>query len=76
MTEIKSRYHSYLFRLWLEPGEAEATWRASLEDAHTGERRGFTSLEALFAFVLEQTGQLPTATIGDCFTRQKTPDAQ
>jgi len=31
-------------------------WRASLEDPHSGERRGFADLESLFAFLKEQTG--------------------
>ena len=55
MTGDKSRYSSYLLRLWLEMDEAETTWRASLEETHTGERQGFISLEALYAFILEQT---------------------
>jgi hypothetical protein len=30
-------------------------WRASLEDARTGERQGFASIEALLVFVRRQT---------------------
>jgi len=29
-------------------------WQASLENAHTGERIGFASLDALFAFLRQQ----------------------
>jgi len=29
-------------------------WRFSLKDSHTGERRGFASLEALVAFLQEK----------------------
>jgi hypothetical protein len=44
-------YQSYLLRLW----KAEQTgWRASLEDARTGERIGFANLEQLFVFLMER----------------------
>jgi hypothetical protein len=62
---------SYLLRLWWEdeseaeegalPGESsnvpkrEPVWRASLQDPHTGERRGFASLVALFGFLWHET---------------------
>jgi len=58
MDEIRTHYHSYLLRLWLEKAGGRQTWRASLEDTHAGERQGFPSLEALFAFLLEKTGPL------------------
>ena len=48
------RYLAYMLRLWQVDGEGGPTWRASLESPHTGERRGFASLEALFAFLAEQ----------------------
>ena len=43
-------YRIYLLAVWAERGrnkEAQAQWRYSLEDPHTGQRRGFASLEAL-----------------------------
>lgn len=44
-------YLVYLLRLWpTADGEAEV-WRASLQRPETGERYGFASLEALFAFL-------------------------
>jgi hypothetical protein len=55
-------YLSYLLRLWLvenhgeAPGAERATWRASLESAHTGEKRTFASLDELFEFLRKQTG--------------------
>lgn len=49
-------YLSYLLRLWRVNDEEEAVWRASLESVDTGERKGFAGLEALFAFLREQTG--------------------
>ena len=49
------RYLAYMLRLWQVGGGDEPTWRA-LESPHTGECRGFADLEALFAFLVEQTG--------------------
>ena len=51
------RYRAYMLRLWEErrnSPDAPGTWRFSLEDAHTGEKQGFASLEALLAFLQEQ----------------------
>lgn len=47
-------YQSYLLRLWRVSSEQEG-WRASLESAHTGERRGFATLDALFDYVRSWT---------------------
>lgn len=54
-------YLSYLLRLWRVNDEAQsgvegAAWRVSLEDPHTGERKGFADLEALFGFLRTQVG--------------------
>ncbi len=38
----------------------EMAWRASLENAHTGARQGFASLDALVAFLEEKTDQCLT----------------
>ena len=54
MTPEQRRYYSYLLRLWQVDGAGSPIWRASLEDPHTGERRGFADLESLFAFLKEQ----------------------
>jgi hypothetical protein len=52
-TTDRERYQAYLVRLWREqPG---AGWRAGIEIPHTGERRAFGSLEALFEYLSEQT---------------------
>jgi hypothetical protein len=48
------RYRAYLLRCWAEHGPAApapAVWRYSLEDPHTGERRGFADLAALLGFL-------------------------
>jgi len=42
-------------RLWRVKDKGKTGWRASLENAHTGERRGFASLDELFAFLQQQT---------------------
>ncbi len=42
------RYHSYLLRCW---SEGSGVWRFSVEDPHTGTRRGFTEMAALIAFL-------------------------
>jgi len=49
--EERAEYLSYVLRLW-QSGEL---WCASLTDPVTGERFGFSSLEALFEFLREQT---------------------
>jgi len=49
----EKKYRSYLLRLWCAE-TPDHGWRASLEDAHTGKRIGFASLEQLFAFLMEQ----------------------
>ena len=48
------RYCAWMLRCWGTevPGAAPgAGWRFSLEDPHTGERRGFAGLDALVAFL-------------------------
>jgi hypothetical protein len=53
--EAHDRYLAYLLRLWPAQGEGGASWRASLEPVAGGERRAFRSLEALMAYLSEQT---------------------
>lgn len=48
-----------MLRLWQAGSGEKLTWRASLESPHTGERHGFASLEALFAFLEEQIESQP-----------------
>jgi hypothetical protein len=64
VSEKRSDYLSYLLRLWRVSGGGEphsmgekAIWRASLKSTRTGERRGFASLDELFDFLREQTGE-------------------
>ena len=55
MANEKLGYLAYLVRLWRVMSAGRSVWRGSLEDAHTGERRGFTDLDALFAFLKSRT---------------------
>jgi len=51
----KRGYASYLLRLWPIEDKGRLVWRASLESPHSGERWGFASLDALFAFLRQET---------------------
>lgn len=53
-----SSYHAYLLKIWLEH-ERQVTgndWRFSLENAHSGIRRGFTDLDSLLIYLQDLTG--------------------
>ena len=54
MAEQPRRYRAYLLRLWRTDDNRETRWRASLEEPHTGVRRGFATLAELFTFLEEQ----------------------
>jgi hypothetical protein len=64
-----SRYLAYLLRMWQVRNEGRIGWRASVENVHTGERRGFASLGELFTFLENEAGQIakgqPTPDAGD-----------
>ncbi len=51
MADDESTYLSYLLRLWRGADKERPVWHASLEHPISGERRGFSSLEALFTFL-------------------------
>ena len=57
MSAKPARYHAYLLRLWDANSRGRPDWHASLEDTHTGERRGFADLEQLYAFLVAQIGR-------------------
>lgn len=50
----KGSYRAYLLRLWQVCDGGRLDWRASLEDAHSGERRGFARLADLVRFLESQ----------------------
>lgn len=63
MATEQPNYHAYLLRLWRVDAQrtGAASWRASLEDPHTGLRLGFATLEQLFAHLIEVSeGAEPT----------------
>lgn len=47
-------YMAYLLRLWRVRDVGVSQWRASLEDAETGERRGFADIDRLCEFLQQQ----------------------
>ncbi len=49
-TRRPPRYHTFLLSLWEEAGSTP-NWRCSLENPHTGERKGFRNVEELAAFL-------------------------
>lgn len=50
----EKRYHAYMLRLWQAKENDQLVWRASLENPHTGSKRGFPNPDALFAFLTQQ----------------------
>lgn len=57
MSELRQPYLAYLLRLWQVWDEGRVSWRASLENAHTGERQGFANLTELFSFLEKEVSQ-------------------
>jgi hypothetical protein len=58
------RYRAYLLRCWemRSPGPGDlATWRFSLEEPSTGEKHGFTDLEAMHDFLQAQLAETDSA---------------
>ena len=51
MTHNQSDYHSYLLRMWRVKDEIGGSWRASLEEVHSGELHGFADLAALLRYL-------------------------
>ena len=57
MTDEGREYMAYLVRLWRTgPGEG-AGWRASLQDAQTGQRMGFACLDDAVAYLKQRMGE-------------------
>ena len=53
--QLQRRTIAYLLRLWQTRSKRELVWRASLESARTGERRGFANLTDLLTFLEQET---------------------
>ncbi len=56
MTRKEPARLAFLIRLWQVRSEGKMLWRGSLEDAHTGEKRGFGDPAGLFAFLQDKLG--------------------
>ena len=65
MTSQRPGYQAYLLRLWQVRNGDESHWRVSLQDAHTGERHGFASVEALLEFLRARTAGISDLTAED-----------
>jgi hypothetical protein len=68
---------AYLLRLWQVRCEKGLAWRASLESARSGERRGFASLDELFDFLRGRTEK--DEGMGDEITgseKRRSPDSE
>lgn len=51
-------YRSFLLRLWLVKQDDEFTWRAILENPHTGQQQLFSSPKALDEFLRKLSQEL------------------
>jgi hypothetical protein len=57
MNDPRRKYVAYLLRLWQVRDKGQVAWRASTENVHTGEQRGFAGLADLFTFFEGEVGQ-------------------
>ena len=60
----EQRYWAFLVRLWSVHHNGELVWRASAENAHTGERHGFADLSGLCRFLSDATAAAESETEG------------
>jgi hypothetical protein len=51
--QLSGLYYAFLVRMWQE--HPESPWRASAQNAQTGEKQMFANLEQLVAFLYAQT---------------------
>jgi len=59
MEPNEATYRSFLLRLWQVEQDGCFTWRCSLEETRTGQRRNFASLQALLDYLLSETSGQP-----------------
>lgn len=60
METDEATYRSYLLRLWQVEQNGNFTWRCSLEEARTGQRQNFASIQGLLSYLLAETGEQST----------------
>ncbi len=58
MIEKPRVYLAYMLRIWSLRNSGKTLWRASVENAQTGERRGFASLDDLFEYLQSQAAAM------------------
>lgn len=65
----QTRYLAYLLRLWVMHRDKTLVCRVVLVNPHTGERRAFAELEALFGYLAEEVQTAPALTTGEAEAR-------
>ncbi len=58
MAARERRYLSFLLRLWCTDQDGNETWRTSLEDPRTGEKRSFASLGLMVDYLKKKTQRI------------------
>ena len=58
MVEKQREYLAYMLRIWSVTDTGKIFWRASVENAQTGERRGFANLDDLFEYLRSQAAAM------------------
>lgn len=53
---LEHDYRAYLLRMWQAGSQERPVWRASLEDATSGERQVFSEITDLLAYLESLTG--------------------
>ena len=61
---MKSRYHSFLVRMWASETNGELVWRVSMENSETGEKHIFASFGDMLNFLEELTLAPPSVARG------------
>ena len=61
-----NRHHSYLLRLWLEQGEENDEWRASIKNVQNGQEHGFGCLDDLYSYLQYKTARKELDEADDC----------
>ncbi len=61
---------AFMIRLWRVDDQRHPTWRASVQDPHTGERKGFADLKELFRFLEERTNNADPPSTGETAEQQ------
>jgi len=55
------QYLAYMVRLWAVHRNSDVLWRASVENAHTGERLAFEDMESLCRYMNAKVAEVSAA---------------